>query len=330
MTDAPAVAQHRETTYDHALFGIRGWWRGLVAIISLVVGFLLVSLILGLIAVVIDLATGRSTLESLATGKVEMTPSLMLFNNLSIAAMIPLSMLLQRWLFGVRFRSLFSLENRFRWRWMSQLALIVVPVWALYIGLGFVLDPGGSFRVDTEAILLIVIVLATTPFQAAGEEFGARGLIQRSAQSWIRNPRVSFIVGTAISATLFCLAHFAADLWLISYYLVFGISMSLVARGTGGLEAPVLIHAINNVLVFIPVILSGRLSESMNRDAGVGDPTMLISMAVCIGVALFTIWWAKRRGVTVVAPAPKTVAQEKYEAWLAQQPPAPEVSQPTP
>ena len=44
-----------------------------------------------------------------------------------------------------------------------------------------------------------MIVVLTTPFQAAGEEYGARGLITRGAGSWFASPRAALLVGTLLS-----------------------------------------------------------------------------------------------------------------------------------
>jgi len=298
-------------SYDHALNGTGKPWRGILAIITFVVAFLILSLVFGSIAIVIDLLTGTIELSSLESGVLSMTPMVMLFNNLSLAALIPLSMLLQRLFFGVRVGTLSSLTGRFRWRWFGRLALVIVPVWLVYVGVSYLLEPTAGIRFDGSIIAMLVIVLLTTPLQSAGEEYGARGLIQRSAGSWFRNPWAAFVVGTIVSATLFSIAHFAADVWLIAYYLVFAASASLAARGTGGLEAPVLVHIVNNVLLLVPVALSGEMDKSFDRSEGAGGPFMLIPMALCLGAAAFSIWWGRRYGLVTRAPRPLKVRDER-------------------
>ena len=293
--------------YDHALYGIGKPWRGILAIVTFVASFLLLSLVLGALAIIIDLLTGTIEPDSLNGGEITMTPMLMLFNNLSLAALIPLSFLLQRLFFGVRMGTLASVVGHFRWRWFGRLALIIVPVWIIYVGISFLFEPTGEIRLDASIIAMVVIVLLTTPLQSAGEEFGARGLIQRSAGSWFRHPLVAFIAGTVLSSALFAIAHFAADPWLIAYYFVFAISASLAARGTGGLEAPVLVHAINNVLLLLPVALSGQMSESFDRSDGAGGPVLLIPMALCLAAAGFSTWWGRRSGIAARAPRPQKI-----------------------
>ena len=315
-----------DSTYDHALHGTGGKWRGLVAIVVFVAVYLLLSLVLSVIAIGIDLATGDQLIDDVTAGAVALTPMVILANNLSLAALIPLALVLQRLLFGVPMRTLFSVVGRFRWRWMGRLALIIVPVWVVYIGASFLLDPLQSIVLDGSTLLLLAVVVLTTPLQSAGEEFGFRGLVQRSAGSWFRSPGVAFAVSTVISAGIFTVAHLAADPWLIAYYFVFGVSASLAARATGGLEAPVLVHVVNNVLLLVPVVLMGQMEQSFDRSVGAGGPFMLVPMAVCLLAAAISAWWGRRNGVVARAPRPMRVSKRMAPpagAPVLDAPPAP-------
>lgn len=314
QTPSPSPSAGPVATYDHALRAAPAWWRGAVAILLLVVGFLLCSLVFGLLGFLVDIATGASTMDDVANGIITLTPATMLANNLSLAALIPASMLIQWAIFGVRPRWLSSVEGRFRWRWMGRLALIIVPVWIVYVGGSFLLSPLEPIVVDGTMIAMLAVVILTTPLQSAGEEFGARGLIQRSVGSWFRRPLPAFIVGTIVSGAVFASVHFAGDPWLIAYYFVFGASMSLAARGTGGLEAPVLIHATNNVLLLVPTALMSQTDQVFERGEGAGGPFMLLPMALCVAAALVSIWWGRRNGVVASAPLPPTRGARKAAA----------------
>ena len=296
----PTVAN---VTYDHALSRIRGAWRGIVAILLLVIGFLLLSIVIGGVGIGIEIARGAITLDQINSGLVPFTPGVLLSTNVALALTIPLAMGLQRLFFGARVGTLASVAGRFRWKWMGRLALIIVPVWIVYIGASFLIEPVDFVAVDGTVLIMIAIVILTTPLQAAGEEFGARGLIQRSAGSWFRNPVAAFVVSTLIASSLFALAHLAGDPWLIAYYFIFGVSMSLAARGTGGLEAPILIHATNNVLLFLPAVLLGQLDQGIDRSAGTGGPFILVPIALCLAAAGISTLWGRRNRVQTTAPA---------------------------
>ena len=323
-------AAETTSTYDHALYGTGGRrWRGVVAILVFVAGYLLLSFVFSGLAIGIDLATGDQLVDDVVAGRVTLTPVVMLANNLSLAALIPLALLLQRTFFGVPARTLFSVVGRFRWRWMGRLALVIVPVWVLYIGASFLLDPLQPVVIDGTTLFLLAIVVLTTPLQSAGEEFGFRGLVQRSAGSWFRSPRAAFVVSTIVSAGIFSAAHAAADPWLIAYYFVFGASASLAARATGGLEAPVLVHVVNNLLLLVPVVLMGQIEASFDRGVGTGGPFMLVPMAVCLLAAALSAWWGRRNGVVTRAPRPLSVTKRMAPpvgAPVVDAPPAPPAS----
>jgi len=310
---APTADPRPETTYDHSLHGTGRPWRGIVAIVVLMATLLLLSLVFGAIAIAYEIFTGGMDFND-PDSLLAITPAVLLSSNLALAAMIPLSMGLQRLLFGVPVRHIFSVAGAFRWRWLGRLALIIVPVWIVYIAVSFALEPGGEIRIDGTALALLAVVVLTTPLQAAGEEFGFRGLIQRSVGSWFRHPTVAFAVSTLISGALFGAVHFAADPWLIAYYFLFGVSASIAARFTGGLEAPVLIHVVNNVLIFVPAVLLGQLAEGIDRSEGAGGPFMLLPIAVVLGAAALSGWWARRSGVQIRAPRPLTVAESRPAA----------------
>src|SRR3954453_19850632 len=95
----PAALPTTGTEYHHFLRTPRNrWWKGVLAILSLVVGYVIVSLALGQGAMIIDNATGPTTWEMAASGQITLTPMMFLALNLSLAAQIPLALLLQ-WAF---------------------------------------------------------------------------------------------------------------------------------------------------------------------------------------------------------------------------------------
>ncbi|WP_371029799.1 lysostaphin resistance A-like protein [Pseudoclavibacter sp. JSM 162008] len=318
LTEQSASGSSR-LTYDHALSPIgrgKGWWRGVLFIAFLIVGFFVTSMTIGAVGILISTLTGELSPEALGdaveSGVIPMTPAIFVTNNLALAALLPLAYLGQRMLFGVRPGTISSVTGRFRWAWFRRLALVIVPVFAVYSAALFLLEPA-ELNIDGTAMLMLVFVLLTTPFQAASEEYVARGGFQRAAGSWFAGPQLSFIVGTAVSATLFCLAHGAGDWWLIGYYFFFGVIMSVTVKYTGGLESAVLIHSANNVMLFIPAVLTGQLSEGIDRSAGAGGPIMLLPAAFLAIVAAFVIWRAKKDGIETTT-APLVTAKQRREA----------------
>lgn len=282
------------------------WWKGLVAIVGFVLGYLLITTALSIPAMAYDIVTGRSTWEAYSTGKIELTPALFLATNIGNALSIPLAMFLQWLIWGQPVRWLHSVVGAIRWGLVGRAAAVVVPIWIAYMVISTVVlpqtvgtdAPGRAFT--TESVVMLIIMLLTTPLQAAGEEYGARGLIMRAAGSWLASPVPGLIIATLVPSFVFMLAHGAGDPWLNVYYFVFGAAMSILVWRTGGLEANSVVHAANNMMAFGIVILAGQ-EINLDRSAGTGGPFMLLPMAVLVIVTVVLCWLAKRWNVPRVS-----------------------------
>ncbi len=294
----PAAPLVVERHYHDALSEPRRpWWVAALALVTFAGLVVVVSVLLSFAALEIDLLLGLSTLDDVAGGVIAITPTVFLANNLVLAALIPISMLLQWAFFGVRPRWMYSVTGTWRWHLVRRSALFIVPIFLLYTGGGLALAAVSLIEQPPNfaTIALLVMIVLTTPLQAAGEEFGFRGFLTRTVGSWSARPGVSFALGTTAASIVFALVHLAADPWLIAYYLVFAVAMSLIVRATGGLEIAVLIHAINNVLLLGPAVVLSSLEESFDRGVGSAGPLALVPMAVIAIITLIVLRWAPRQ-----------------------------------
>lgn len=273
------------------------WWKGLVSILALGAAIALFSIALSLGGTLVDLLLGSTTLEELGRGQITLTPVLLLATNLSLIASAAVAVVLHRYLHRQPVGTLHAVAGRFRWDWLGRASVVVVPLFVAYVAVIVLVETPGPIVLDATAWAFLAIVLLTTPLQAASEEYMFRGVIQRAAGSWVSGAVPSFVLGTLVSAVLFSLAHFATDGWLIAYYLVFGIAMSLLTQFTGGLEAASLVHAANNVMLFLVSAATGQMSEGMDRSAGVGGPFMLAPMAAIAAIAAVLIGLGRWRGL---------------------------------
>ena len=272
--------------------------RGVGMIVCFVVAYLLVSTLFQGGALVYDVLRGNTPTADVLQGRLTLTPALLLGVNLSNAASIVLSMLLQRAFFGQRGRWLHSVTGRFRWGLLGRGALVALPFWTLYLVLALVTAPE-SVKVPSGTYLaLLVIVVLTTPLQAAGEEYGARGLITRGAGSWFASPRTALLVGTLLSGAVFTVAHGAGDPWLIGFYFLFAVVQSLITWRTGGLELAVVLHTANNLVSFGSlVLLQQDTSSVLDRGAGSAGPSVLLPAAILLASSAALWLWASRTDV---------------------------------
>lgn len=251
------------------------WWRGLLILAMAGALFLIASVVLTGVALVIDIARGVSTVQDLQQGKLTVTPLIFLSNNVALALLLPVSMGTAWAVTGQRPRWLSSVIGRFRWRWAATVAAVVVPIYLVYLGVGALSGAYANLRWNNNSLLLIVGILLTTPFQAAGEEYGFRGLVNRTVGSWFSHTTVGLLLGLVVSSLIFMLAHAASDPWLNVFYFLFGAIACLLTWRTGGLEAAVVMHVTNNLMFEITLPFSD-ISGLFDRSVGTGDPTMLV------------------------------------------------------
>lgn len=272
------------------------WWKPLAAIAlagAVVVG---IAFLAGVgWAVWIALTGNRSGLPTDGTT----TPTVFALNNVLIAGMIPVALLVSWLIYQQRPRWLSSIEGGFRWKVFGRFMLIAGPMLiAITVGEYALAGGVGQLKWTADSLFLIVVIVFTTPFQAAGEEYLVRGLLARSVGSWFRNAKLGAAVAAVVSSTVFMLIHGAGDPWLNVYYFIFGLAFCLLVWWTGGLEASIALHLCNNVtsealLPFLPDQLSGVFE----RGAGTADAGILFQMGILLLVVGALMWQSSRLGL---------------------------------
>jgi uncharacterized protein len=198
---------------------------------------------------------------------------------------------------GIRPRFLSSVAGGIRWRWLLRCVAVILPLWALYLGWAALAEPPTSPRPDQWAALL-VIVLLMTPLQAAGEEYFFRGWIMQNVGAWFARPMVGLVASLIVSAVAFATAHMSPDPWILGTIACLGLAAGIATWRTGGLEAAIAIHAVNNMLSYVVVMIFGGWSQAFVRPETTGTPMMLVLAAAVSGIALaLVLWQAKRAGV---------------------------------
>ncbi len=271
----------------------RGAWLRLpLALASGTVGFFAVTLAaLVAVALVVRLFGGHLVIDN-----DHLSVALLLATNLGLALCIPLAGLLAFAVYRLRPRWLGSIAPGIRWRWLATCLAISSVVWG---GL-FLLAMAGiattdKARLDGQVVGFIVVVLLTTPLQAAGEEYLFRGFLLQSLGATRMWAPVCWVVSGAVFAT----AHgqFApplfADRWLI------GIVFAWLATTTGGLEASITIHAVKNISVLIPAAILGELSGAVDPTSVTWIPFVLDAVMLAIVGA-----WIRARSKREILPPP--------------------------
>ncbi len=275
-------------------------WRPLLSItLSIVVALVLVMLaaIVGFAFLMLD-GTLRlddpTILDSQAlTARLMDEPVMFLANNLGLAGFIPAAMLGVFAGHGWRPGWLASVTGRMRWRWLAISGAIVAVIYLLWVSVMTLIDGGMSLSGGRNVAALIIITLLTTPLQAAGEEYLFRGVLTQAIGSWLRPPLVAVLVSGLSTAVMFAILHSVGvpqNLWLWLGRFAFGLVASYLTWRTGGLEAAIAFHTVNNLTAMIPAILDGSLGQTVAVSSSALSSTLLdLTLMALTTVALVLV-----------------------------------------
>ncbi|GII93073.1 CPBP family intramembrane glutamic endopeptidase [Sinosporangium siamense] len=298
-----ALAPASGTRFDHmARNAVNTWWRPLVGSLLVAVGFLAVGvsviMVGSVVAVIAGVPVAATSGRLFGDPLFELTVSL-----LSLALVLPVVYLVA---WAVQRRppgTLSSVAGRVRWRWLGICVLIAVVAQVLgqvasvaALALSGHSTSGVFGWVGWESFLpAILVVLLIVPFQAAAEEYALRGWLIQAFGAVLRTPWPGILVGAVIFASL----HGYTD-WGVVDVLLFGALMGWLAVRTGGLEAPIALHVVNNVMAFGVSAAAGTLENALIQ--GSVPWQYFVGTFVQLSVfALLVCRFAVRRGVPTLS-----------------------------
>lgn len=228
----------------------------------------------------------------------------LLLNNAILVAFIGVALLAVAVAHPVAARFVHSVEGRVRWRWLLRAHLTVLPLFLVYVLGTWAADGAPTAPRADDWIWLLLMALLVTPFQAAGEEYLFRGWLMLAVGTWIRRPVVAVVVSAVVSAVVFSLAHGSLDPWILADLSTFAVACVVLTWRTGGLEAAIALHAVNNVVLMVVGALAGIGEESyVDAEAAQTPEAALLSMAVIATATALLLWQAKRAGIARTVPA---------------------------
>jgi membrane protease YdiL (CAAX protease family) len=284
--------------------GRPGWWRFAVGLLVMLAGLVLVAPFVMMLPFALYYLTNGSDFTDSMNALIDLdnpSPAGLAYLNLSLAAAIPLSWFVVKVVHGMRPAWLSSVVPRLRWRYL--LACLGVAVVALLATLlvsallpaqGEGTEMSGSLNdfTSTTRDFLIVLVLLT-PLQAAGEEYAFRGYLMQAFGGLFRSPWVAVVA----SSFIFGLAHGIGQSPPIFFdRFAFGLVAGALVVITGGLEAGIAMHVLNNWLAFGLALAYGDMGSTLNPTGGSwwSIPVTLTQSLVYLGLATLL---ARRMGL---------------------------------
>ena len=286
------------------------WWKPVLGAVLVVIGMVLVAplVLMPILVVGAALEPGSFWDNFQKAGSLQnVGPATLLYLNLSLGASILVCWGVMRVVHRMRPRWLTSVVPKMRWKLfficvgISAVALAAQVAAQVVVGTVMGGDQGGGLgkpnTFTATTALLALIVLATTPLQAAGEEYVFRGYLMqaigsfwtfRSVPAWVT--RWVAILGTA---TLFALAHGVQNFPLFFDRFMFGFIAGWLVIRTGGLEAGIALHILNNFLAFGYALAFSDLSSTLNvSEAGWDNIPVTLAQA---GTYAGLVWLVARK-----------------------------------
>ena len=271
------------------------WYRPVLAAVLAVVFYLVLSnaFVLAVTAVLRVVAgadaVGRVYRALQADPLDASEPLVMLLTLGSIVMMLP-SVLLATRAAGLGGPGrLSSVAGRLRWGWLARCLVPAVVFMGLTVLLSSFAVPLltgasiglGPVTTPPEALVwsLVVIVLLV-PLQATAEEYAFRGFAMQALGSWIAWPAVAIVLPTIA----FAAAH-AYNPWGLADVAVFGVAAAWLTWRTGGLEAAIVAHVLNNVVLFV------LLAPFAGTPSSDGSP---LGLAVTVVTTPLYVWLVVR------------------------------------
>ena len=309
----PLAPDFRPQYHQLHRVGRPGIWRSLVgsALVLLLV-FLVVPAAAGLAFFVGLMATGRTSAEAAATLDVttETTPTGLALLNIVIAAAIPITLLVTWWLHRLKPRWVSSVAPRLRWGYLLVcLLLSVVALTAsLLVGLLLPLAPGeapvgelNDFTTRTRDFLLVIALL--TPLQAAGEEYLFRGYLTQAFGSLVWGRRLSQTLAVLVPALVFALLHgLSQDAPVFFDRFAFGVVAGILVIRTGGLEAGIAMHVMNNFVAFGLALAFGDLTTALTASGGSSWWMIASTLTQSLVYLALASWVASAMGLATTGP----------------------------
>jgi membrane protease YdiL (CAAX protease family) len=232
------------------------WWKplltGLIAL-GIFIGFTVVLVVLLLVSTLAFPEVRPVITKLITTGVIDNSlPVVLAFSLSSIAVILP-SVWLARLALGPRPVGLLSsVAGRLRWRWMSRLILPVAIAYGGSTLFSVVLLPfatGGTpsaFAIHSDTWIVVLVAILLVPLQATAEEFFFRGYLAQTIGGWLKHPLFAIL----LPVPLFTIGH-QYDVWGLIDVSVFAMIAGWLVWRTGGLEAGIVAHVVNNLLIFV-------------------------------------------------------------------------------
>ncbi|MEV4141195.1 type II CAAX endopeptidase family protein [Dactylosporangium sp. NPDC049742] len=303
ITDEPGVPFHRLARNE-----AHRWWRPVLGTVVLLVSTAVAVAVVYAGADVVGSIARRPVNESGMSDWGDIAGFGL--DLLALAMLIPCVFFAAWWVQRRRPGTVSSVQGRLRLRWLGVCALVAVPtIVLLLVGTNLLYALTGDYGVEESGawvgagafIPAVLMLLVLVPLQSAGEEYLCRGWLLQAVGAYVR----PLWLPLAVQAVVFAAMHGDGTPWGYADLLLYSIATGWLTVRTGGLEAAIALHAVNNLVGMAGAAAFGELDAT---DTVAGAEWQFLAADVLllpVYVAVIT-WLARRRHLVTLAPTPAT------------------------
>lgn len=282
-------------------------WSGLGVVLA-VVGFIAaqVAVIVGALIwfIVVDGPNAAGDRLSDISDTDNATPGVLLFLNLALIAAIPITWGVSWLVQGLKPRWLSSVAPRIRWRWLAVCLLPALASFVVAIVLGALLPvsdgeamSGSVNSFDSTVRDFLLVIVLTTPLQAVAEEYVFRGYLTQSFGGLVRHVWAARYLAVLGPALIFALFHgLTQDPAVFFDRFAFGVVAGILAIATGGLEAGIAYHVLNNLIAFGITLFFGDISDAFSPESA-GGWDYVVSFVKSVVFVVLAVVAARKMGI---------------------------------
>jgi membrane protease YdiL (CAAX protease family) len=285
------------------------WWRPVAGTALVVVGSVVLMLLgIGLAALAAALAGQPAGADGMPSfGQ----PADLALEFLLIAVLLPATLAAARWVQRRPAGTLSSVTGKLRLRWLLTCLPVAFAAIVTLLGAGLALAAATGEDVGLDAslagwgpfLLSSLVLLAVVPLQAAAEEYLTRGWLLQAVGAFCRGPWVPI----AVQAVVFAALHGWGTPWGFADLIMFGVVAGWLTVRTGGLEAAIALHVLNNL---VGGMLSAAYGDLSADETAADMPWQLavVNVPVLLAYAMVVVALARRRGLATRSAPPFPVA----------------------
>ena len=183
--------------------------------------------------------------------------------HLALASLLIVVLVLARYVNHRAPRWVASVQSGIRWKFGLLVGLVAVVV----LNLTQLLVRGGvdtHYTVPQHWWVWLLAIIITSPFQAIAEEMFFRGYLMNVISGLSVNlpEKARRWTSVVVSALIFALMHGTQNAWLFTDRFAFGLLAGWLVIVTGGIEAGVAAHVVNNLFAFGYAVFLGGVSQA--------------------------------------------------------------------